>query len=65
MEFANKLPTLGMHYKAIPDPEPTLPKESIGHYWSKGYTSILLSEIESIISHNFHRIVTIRPYTTN
>ena len=24
--FAKKLPTLGTHYKAIPDPEPTLPE---------------------------------------
>ena len=26
LKFAKKLPTLGIHYKAIPDPEPTLPE---------------------------------------
>ena len=25
-KFAKKMPTLGKHYKAIPDPELTLPK---------------------------------------
>ena len=26
LKFAKKLPTFGIHHKAIPDPEPTLPK---------------------------------------
>ena len=26
LKFAKKLPTLGIHHKAIPDPEPTLPE---------------------------------------
>ena len=25
LKFAKRLPTLGVHYNAIPDPEPTLP----------------------------------------
>ena len=26
LKFAKKLPTLSIHYKAIPDPEPTIPE---------------------------------------
>ena len=45
LKFAKKLPTLGIHYKAIPDPEPTLPegllpdltKESTHHYYPDGF----------------------------
>ena len=32
LQFAQKLSSLGIHYKSIPDPEPTLPEESTHHY---------------------------------